>query len=146
MIIKGIKTTIPYVCIVLLSVAFISCDYILGPPEGGCTYISFSTGSVLCLETDEDYCLSDDANLNDPKWYEDNSCSEAKEKRANGGGSGGECGTYSDSFNPADVQVIAQCQAAYAYKCAGNQQGVNATCAIIRGYGASNISKCPYCS
>ena len=139
-----IKNSIPYACLILITFTLMSCDYILGKATGACTYYySFDSSYNGCIDdVEEDYCMSE---LENPSWYEDKSCSEV-ESTGGDTGNGGGCGTYSDSFSPADVQVIAQCQAAYAYTCAGNQEGVNATCAIIRAYGSSNISKCPYCS
>jgi len=46
-----------------------------------------------------------------------------------------------------DPQVDSFCQAAYAQMCAGNQQGVDANCAIYKQFEEDNpgIPTCPYC-
>lgn len=52
---------------------------------------------------------------------------------AEDGGSGtGGCGSSGYNGPEFDIQVDSQCKAAYAYKCAGNQQGVDAACAIYK--------------
>jgi hypothetical protein len=47
-----------------------------------------------------------------------------------------------------DIQIDSQCQAAFAYKCAGNTAGVTATCKIYNTYRQNDpkIPKCPYCN
>lgn len=67
----------------------------------------------------------------------------------NPGGGGGVAGCSGGYNGPTfDIQIDSQCQAAYAYKCAGSQQGVDATCAIYKTYqrNDSSIPNCPYCS
>lgn len=67
----------------------------------------------------------------------------------NTGSSGGVAGCSGGYNGPTfDIQIDSQCQAAYAYKCAGSQQGVDATCAIYKTYQRNDpsIPNCPYCS
>ncbi len=57
----------------------------------------------------------------------------------------GECGEYHDN-GLADFQLIAQCMSAYSYSCAGQQEGVDLSCANLAGMGAEFRAMCPYCN
>lgn len=68
---------------------------------------------------------------------------------AEDGGSGTDgCGSSGYQGPEFDIQVDSQCKAAYAYQCAGNQQGVDAACAIYKQWQQqdSSIPNCPYCN
>lgn len=47
-----------------------------------------------------------------------------------------------------DIQIDSQCQTAFAYACAGAQDGVDAACAIYKAWQKENssIPDCPYCN
>lgn len=67
------------------------------------------------------------------------------------GGSGnpdGNCSLDNYEGPEFDIQVDAQCKAAYIYECSGNQAGVDAACEIYRMWQAQNpnIPDCPYCN
>ena len=65
---------------------------------------------------------------------------------------GSQSGVSCDASNYAgpefDIQIDGQCKAAYAYKCAGNQTGVEAACSIYKDFQRqdSSIPNCPYCN
>lgn len=69
------------------------------------------------------------------------------EGAGSGGSSSGNCGSSGYNGPEFDIQVDSQCKAAYAYLCAGNQQGADAACAIYRQWQEddSSIPDCPYC-
>lgn len=79
-------------------------------------------------------------------WTPPSSPEPAWESTGDGTGGGtAACGTYHDGGID-DVQIQSQCQAAYAYSCQGNTEGIDATCNVLAGWGSQWKAKCPYCS
>jgi hypothetical protein len=69
----------------------------------------------------------------------------------NNGGGSTSCNLDSYSGPTFDIQVTSFCKAAYAYDCAGNQEGVTASCNTYYQYGNSvwtgsgSLPRCKYC-
>jgi len=55
------------------------------------------------------------------------------------------CSSYYDHGYD-EFQVEVQCQSAYIYACAGHQDGINASCDILEGWGYGSREACPYCT
>lgn len=64
------------------------------------------------------------------------------------GSGGGSCDASGYNGPEFDIQVDSQCKTAYYYDCIGNQQGVNAACAVYKQWqdDDSSIPDCPYCN
>lgn len=71
---------------------------------------------------------------------------EAKENKEENAGANCDMNNYKGP--EFDIQFDSQCKAAYLYKCAGNQKGLEATCAIYKNYQKQDpsIPNCPYCN
>lgn len=131
---------------------------------------SYVSGVVYtCYDAqDEDFCDGTNGSITSAVWHSGKTCQELGYTHKNystgaytanssgsapgangafgsgGGGGGSNCNGGSYNGPEFDIQIDAQCKAAYQYKCAGHQQGVDAACAIYNTY--SNVPPCPYCN
>lgn len=91
----------------------------------------------------------------DNEWWTEGRCATSHEAAQAfcddsgtvSGGGGGACSSpYSGPTS--DVQSSSFCKAAYNYKCAGDQQKVDANCAYYRQFQQDNpgLASCPYCN
>ncbi len=70
----------------------------------------------------------------------------------NGGGGTGNCDASGYNGPDFNIQVDAQCKAAYYYDCIGNNEGRDASCTLYYDYGNSvwtgsgSLPTCPYCN
>jgi hypothetical protein len=79
---------------------------------------------------------------------------DSKKNSTGGGTKGGTTGANCDMSNyngpEFDIQIDSQCKTAYAYQCAGNEDGRKTACALYNNYksqwkGSGSFPKCPYC-
>lgn len=140
--------------------------------EGACEFrTEYNNVTYHCWQDEtQSVCNASSSGISNTIWHEGRSCQElgytyqsqttdysysaddadgttpgANGGFVNSGGSGGaNCGSGGYNGPDFDIQIDAQCKAAYQYKCAGNQQGVDYCCAIYNSY--ENVPPCPYCN
>ena len=73
-----------------------------------------------------------------------------KNRGGSSSGSGSNCDPNNYNGPNFNIQIDSQCKTAHAYKCAGNQQGVQTACGLYYSYesqwqGPGSFPRCPYC-
>ncbi|MGE0589506.1 MAG: hypothetical protein AB7O48_13095 [Cyclobacteriaceae bacterium] len=163
------------IALLFLSVVYLSCEE---EERGACEseIVNFQGFTLFICEEDEESELCEGskdhfwkdktcANLGYPYYNDTNKSWQAGSANntipgaygywgdqsasgSDGGGGTGSCDASGYQGPEFDIQVDSQCKAAYAYQCAGNTQGIAATCAIYNQFKADNpsIPDCPYCS